>query len=75
MTIEQVRERMLTKIQERWNDFEAQNEELFDVWSAFIKLKTTLELGLSLGIITMGEYLDWDTKCDHLYQEKQRICK
>lgn len=72
MTIEQTRERMLTKIQDRWNDFEKENTELFDAWVAFVKFKTTIELGLSLGLISIGEYLDWDTKSDHLYHDKHK---
>ena len=71
MTVEQIRERMLTKIQERWNEFKEEDTELFDIFVKFTRFKNTIELGLSLGLISMGEYLKWDTEGDHLFHIKK----
>lgn len=71
MTVEQVRERMLTKIQERLDEFQAEDTELFDVFVKFTRFKNTIELGLSLGLISMGDYLKWDTEGDRLFHVKK----
>lgn len=70
MPVEQIRNRLLTQIEERWKEFEAEESDIFEVFVKFTRFKNTIELGLSLGLISMGEYLSWDTKGDHLYHSK-----
>lgn len=74
MTIEQMRERILIKINERFNLIK-DGKDLVDVWEGFIKYKTTIELALSLGLIDMGEYLNFDKDGDHLYHDKHEEVK
>lgn len=71
MTTEQMRERMLTKIQERFKEFEEEESDLFDAFIKFVRFKNTIELAMSLELITMGEYLKHDTNGDHLFHEKK----
>lgn len=71
MTTEQMRERILIKIKERFDELQAEEEDLFDAFVKFVKFKNTIELALSLELITMGEYLKHDTAGDHLFHEKQ----
>ena len=73
MAIEQLREILLTKINERWKEFETEDGDVFDVFVQFVKFKNTIQLGLSLNLISMGEYLRWDTDGDHLLHNKREI--
>ncbi|MBQ8624616.1 MAG: hypothetical protein IJ419_00390 [Agathobacter sp.] len=75
MTVEQIRDRMLTKIHERWDELKNEDGDLFEIFVKFTRFKNTIELGLSLGLINMGEYLKWDTEGDHLFHDKKESLK
>lgn len=75
MTVEQIREKLLVKIQDGWQEFEAEESNIFEVFVKFTRFKNTIELGLSLGLISMGEYLSWDTKGDCLYHSKSEALR
>lgn len=75
MTVERVREKMLAKTEERWKEFENEEGDLFEIFVKFTRFKNTIELGLSLGIISMNEYLKWDNQGDHLFHIKKEGLK
>ena len=69
MTSEQMRERILNKINEDLETLK-NSADIVDVWGNFVRFKTSIQIALSLQLINMGEYLSFDTDGDHLYHDK-----